>query len=144
MVDRLDNCPDEPGPPENGGCAKKQLVVLTDAKLEIKDKVFFKTNSDVIEKKSFALLDNVAAVLQAHPEIAKVRVEGHTDNVGDPAYNKDLSGRRAASVRKYLVGKGVVDARLDSAGFGMERPIAKNDDDAGRSQNRRVEFMIVE
>lgn len=144
VVDRLDNCPDEPGPPENGGCAKKQLVVLTDAKIEIKDKVFFKTNSDVIEKKSFALLDNVAAVLQAHPELAKIRVEGHTDNVGDAAYNKDLSGRRAASVRKYLMGKGVLETRLDSAGFGMEKPIAPNDNEAGRSQNRRVEFLIVE
>ena len=144
VVDRLDNCPDEPGPPENGGCAKKQLVVLTDAKIEIKDKVYFKTNSDVIEKKSYALLDNVAAVLQAHPELAKIRVEGHTDNVGDAAYNKDLSGRRAASVKKYLAGKGIPEARLDSAGFGMERPVAPNDNEQGRSQNRRVEFLIVE
>ena len=144
VVDRLDNCPDEPGPPENGGCAKKQLVVLTEDKIEIKDRIYFKTNSDVIQQKSFALLDNVAAVLREHPQIAKVRVEGHTDNVGDAAYNKDLSGRRAASVRKYLVGKGVAEARLDSAGYGMEQPIAPNDNDAGRSQNRRVEFVIVE
>lgn len=144
VVDRLDNCPDEAGSPENGGCAKKQLVVLTASKLEIKDKVFFKTGKDVIEKKSFELLDNVSAVLQAHPEIAKVQVEGHTDNVGDAAKNKDLSDRRAKSVVKYLTDKGVDAARLVGVGFGLERPIADNATEDGKAQNRRVEFVIVE
>ncbi len=145
VVDRFDNCPDEPGPAENGGCAKTQLVVITEAKLEIKDKVFFDTDKDTIKKKSFPLLDNVAAVLQAHPEIKKVRVEGHTDNVGPDAHNKDLSERRAKSVRKYLIDQGHVDAgRLDAAGYGPDRPIADNATDDGRAQNRRVEFVIVE
>ena len=145
VVDRLDNCPDEPGPPENGGCAKKQLVVITDAKLEIKDRVYFDTDKDTIQPKSFALLDNVAAVLKAHPDIKKVRVEGHTDTVGTPAHNMDLSDRRAKSVRKYLVDKGGVDlARLDAVGYGQDRPIATNDTDDGKQQNRRVEFMIVD
>jgi outer membrane protein OmpA-like peptidoglycan-associated protein len=144
VVDRLDNCPDEPGTPENGGCKAKQLVVITDAKLEIKERVYFKTARDVIESKSFALLDNVAAVLKAHPEITKIRVEGHTDDVGDDATNKDLSNRRAASVKRYLIEKGGVDAaRLDAQGFGEEKPVAKNDTEEGKQENRRVEFVIV-
>jgi outer membrane protein OmpA-like peptidoglycan-associated protein len=144
VVDRFDNCPDEPGPPENGGCPKKQLVVITEAKLEIKDKVFFDTDKDTIQKKSFELLDNVADVLKAHPEIKRIRVEGHTDNTGKPEHNKDLSDRRAKSVMKYLVDKGVDVARLDAVGFGQDRPIASNDTVDGKSQNRRVEFMILE
>ena len=145
VVDRLDNCPDEPGPPENGGCKKQQLVVITDAKLEIKDKIYFDTDKDTIQPKSFPLLDNVAAVMNAHPEIKKIRVEGHTDNVGNAPHNKDLSNRRAGSVMKYLVDKGHVDAaRLTAEGFGMDRPIATNDTVDGKALNRRVEFVIVD
>jgi outer membrane protein OmpA-like peptidoglycan-associated protein len=144
VVDRLDNCPDEKGTPENAGCAAKQLVVIKADKLEILDKVFFATGKDVIQKKSFGLLDNVASVLNAHPEIKHVRVEGHTDNAGDAAKNKDLSTRRAASVVKYLVGKGVLAERLVSEGFGQDRPIADNATADGKAQNRRVEFVIVD
>ncbi|HEY4223470.1 MAG TPA: OmpA family protein [Myxococcota bacterium] len=145
VVDRLDNCPDEPGTADNGGCPTKQLVVITDAKLEIKDKVFFDTDKDVIQAKSFPLLDNVAAVMKAHPEIKKIQVEGHTDNVGNADHNKDLSDRRAKSVMKYLIDKGGVDAaRLTALGFGMDKPIASNDTADGKAQNRRVEFVIVD
>ncbi|OGQ10333.1 MAG: hypothetical protein A2138_12220 [Deltaproteobacteria bacterium RBG_16_71_12] len=147
LVDRIDNCPVEPGPPENSGCPleKKQLVVMTDQKLEIKERVFFQSGSDVIEMKSFALLNNIAAVLNAHPEIKKIRVEGYTDNVGSPELNAVLSGKRAASVKKYLVEvNGIADARLDSIGYGMQNPIASNDTEEGRAKNRRVEFVIAD
>jgi len=144
VVDRLDNCPDEKGTPENNGCAVRQLVVIKAEKLEILDKVFFKTGKDVIEKKSYALLDNVAAVLKTHPEIAHIRVEGHTDNVGVPAKNKELSDRRAKSVVAYLTGKGVDAGRLVGEGFGDEKPVGDNATDEGKANNRRVEFAIVE
>ena len=144
VVDRLDNCPDEAGTVANAGCAVRQLVVIKAEKLEILDKVFFKTGKDVIEKKSFALLDNVAAVLKSHPEIAHIRVEGHTDNVGVAAQNKDLSDRRAKSVVAYLAGKGVEGTRLVGEGFGDEKPIGDNATDEGKANNRRVEFAIVE
>jgi outer membrane protein OmpA-like peptidoglycan-associated protein len=144
VVDRLDNCPDEKGSAANAGCAARQLVVIKAEKLEILDKVFFKTGKDIIEKKSFALLDNVAAVLKSHPEIAKVRVEGHTDNVGVPAKNKDLSDRRAKAVVAYLASKGVDAARLVGEGFGDEKPIGDNATDEGKANNRRVEFAIVQ
>jgi outer membrane protein OmpA-like peptidoglycan-associated protein len=143
VVDRLDNCPDEAGDAVNNGCKKKQKVVIKADKLEILEKVFFKTGSDVIESKSFELLDNVAEVLKGHPEIKKVRVEGHTDDKGNAEKNKDLSDRRAKSVVKYLTDKGVDAARLEGIGYGQEKPIADNATDDGRSQNRRVEFAIV-
>jgi len=144
VVDRLDNCPDEKGDPANGGCVKKQLVVIRAEKLEILDKVFFKTGKDIIESKSFALLDNVAAVIVSHPDIKKVRVEGHTDNVGKDEDNKSLSDRRAKAVAKYLTDKGVDAARLEGVGYGAEKPVADNATEDGKAQNRRVEFVIVQ
>jgi OmpA-OmpF porin, OOP family len=90
------------------------------------------------------VLLGVLAVLNEHPEIKKVRVEGHTDSRGIPAKNKALSAARAASVVKWLVGHGIESARLASAGFGQELPVDTNDTDAGRQNNRRVEFHIEE
>jgi outer membrane protein OmpA-like peptidoglycan-associated protein len=143
VVDRIDNCPDEPGLPENQGCKKKELVKLVDGKIEILDIVYFNLNAAVIQPKSYALLDNVARVLVSHPEITKVRVEGHTDNQGDDVYNKKLSQRRADAVRAYLIKKGVAGARLDAVGFGEEQPKVDNGTVEGRATNRRVEFVIV-
>ncbi len=144
VIDTADNCPDEPGPPENQGCAKEQLVKITGGKLEILDVVYFKLNKAVIEKRSYALLDNVASVLGAHEEIKKVRVEGHTDSQGSDASNKKLSQNRANAVRKYLVDAGVDASRLDAMGFGEEKPLQDNRTKEGRAANRRVEFVITE
>jgi outer membrane protein OmpA-like peptidoglycan-associated protein len=72
-----------------------------------------------------------------------VRVEGHTDDVGEDAFNQTLSDGRAAAVRDYLIGKGVAVDRLEAQGFGETRPIADNTTKAGKEQNRRVEFVIV-
>lgn len=144
VVDRLDNCPTEAGVKENQGCKAKQKVVITDSGLQILDIVYFKTNSDVILKKSFPLLDNVAAVINAQTRIAKIRVEGHTDSQGDDASNMELSQRRADSVKQYLIGKGVAAERLQAQGFGETQPVDSNDTKAGRAKNRRVEFKIVE
>ncbi len=146
VPDRVDNCPKEPGDKENQGCpaAKKQLVIITDAKLIIKDKVFFDTGKATIQAKSNALLDQVANVLNEHPAITMVQVEGHTDNVGSPENNKTLSQNRANAVVGYLVKKGVADTRLKPVGFGQDRPADTNDTPAGRDNNRRVEFNIVD
>ena len=143
VVDRLDNCPNEKGDPKFQGCKTKQLVVISKDKLEILDAVFFKVGSDVIETRSFLLLDNVSRVLNAHPEVEKVRVEGHTDNQGDPNKNLELSDRRAASVKKYLVEKGqVAEGRLVSKGYGDTKPVDDNKTKAGRDKNRRVVFSL--
>lgn len=142
VVDRIDNCPDVKGPAKNQGCPEAQLVVMSGNRLDILENVFFKTNSDVIETRSYKLLDNVARVIVAHPEIVRVLVEGHTDSQGAAEANLTLSNRRAASVRSYLVKHGVDDSRLVPRGFGEERPVESNDTAAGRAKNRRVVFTV--
>jgi outer membrane protein OmpA-like peptidoglycan-associated protein len=82
--------------------------------------------------------------MNEHPEFTKLSVEGHTDNRGGANHNLDLSRRRAASVMKWLTDHGVAQARLSSKGLGMTTPIDSNDTDAGRQNNRRVEFHILE
>jgi OmpA-OmpF porin, OOP family len=145
VVDSSDNCPTEAGVKENSGCpaSKKQLVVLTGDKLQILEKVYFDTGKATIQSRSNALLDNVAQVLAAHPELTLIQIEGHTDNVGKPETNKKLSQGRADAVKVYLTKKAIDGARLRSVGFGAEKPAAPNDTPAGRDANRRVEFNLV-
>ena len=98
VPDRVDNCPDEPGTVENHGCQEAQLVVIGAGQLEILEKVYFKTGSHKLQKRSFALLDNVAKVMNAHPEIEIIRVEGHSDSTGSLKFNMRLSKMRANTV----------------------------------------------
>ncbi|MDP3237900.1 MAG: OmpA family protein [Myxococcales bacterium] len=144
VEDKFDNCPEVKGPPSNQGCPEKQrqLVIITSEKLIIKEKVFFATAKATILPRSFPLLNNVATVLRDHPEIQLIRVEGHTDSQGGHDYNVSLSQRRANSVKDYLIHQGVDGIRLQAKGFGPDRPADTNKTDAGRSNNRRVEFVI--
>lgn len=144
IADRKDNCPNEAGTKENKGCAAKQDVEIVDGKIAIADAVYFETGKDTIEARSHALLDQMAAVLASHEEILKVSIEGHTDDTGDAAFNRDLSNKRAAAVVAYLTGKGIAATRLTSTGFGPDKPEVPNDSDENRAKNRRVEFRIVE
>ena len=144
VVDRLDNCPDEAGDPANQGCKKKQLVVLHSTNLQILDKVFFARNRSAIKSRSHALLDNIAQVMNNHPEIKKVSVEGYTDSRGTLEYNLELSQHRADAVVGYLVGHGVDASRLQAVGKGEADPVADNKTAKGRAANRRVEFKIVD
>jgi len=77
-----------------------------------------------------------------HPDM-KIEIRGHTDNVGDDAYNQQLSEARAKSVFQYLVDRGIDTGRLSYKGFGETQPIASNDTEQGRKQNRRTEFLVV-
>ncbi|MFZ5444553.1 MAG: OmpA family protein [Myxococcota bacterium] len=145
-TDPFDNCPDEPGPPNNAGCPKEQpqKVVIRKDRLEILEVIFFEFDKAIIKPESFGLLEQVAKVLNGHPELVHVRIEGHTDRVGSASYNRELSLARANAVKTFLVERGqVAGERLSTRGFGFDRPIASNDDEAGRAQNRRVEFLIV-
>ena len=146
VVDRSDNCPDEPGTVENHGCQEEQQVVLQEGRLEILDRVYFRTNRANILPRSFPLLRNVASVLNAHPEITQVRVEGHTDARGRREMNLRLSQSRAEAVVTFLVRRGDVDAgRLEAQGFGPDRPVVENASSAEEhAENRRVEFNIPE
>jgi OmpA-OmpF porin, OOP family len=145
IIDPKDACPTVPGPPNEdptkNGCPPARIE---HGQIRILEQVKFKTDSAEILHESDGLLEAVTAIFNAHPEITKVAVQGHTDNVGTASYNKGLSERRAASVAKWLVEHGVDSARLSSAGFGLEVPIADNDTAEGRRENRRVEFHIVE
>lgn len=145
VIDERDSCPTVPGPEQNDGCPekeKKSLVKITDRKLEIKDAVYFDTGKATLKPKSFPLLDQMATVINEHPEIAHVRVEGHTDNRSGREFNLRLSQARAESVRQYLITKGVAPGRLAAQGFGFDRPVADNATAEGRALNRRTEFMI--
>ena len=146
VPDRVDNCPDEPGTVENQGCLAPQLVIIGVGRLEILEKVYFKLGSAKLQKRSWALLDNVAAVINAHPEIEQIRVEGHSDASGTLKVNMRLSKARANTVVRYLVGRGKVDkSRLEAEGFGPTRPLVPDAKTAEeRAQNRRVEFHVIE
>ncbi len=146
IPDHLDNCPNEAGTAKNRGCAaaEKQLVYITREKLVITDTVHFATNSARVLPKSFLLLKQVARVIKDHPEIRKVIVEGHTDNVGNALKNLRLSQQRADSIRRYLVLQGISPSRLEAKGYGHTRPIMPNLMPRGRAANRRVEFTIPE
>lgn len=119
-------------------------AVITAVKIEIKDKVYFETDKAIIKTESYGLLDEVAEIINSHPELTRIRIEGHTDSRGNDAYNKDLSQRRADSVRAYLEGKGVAAARLESVGYGEEKPLTAERNDTDRALNRRVEFFVSE
>jgi outer membrane protein OmpA-like peptidoglycan-associated protein len=131
---------------ENHGCQDAQLVVIGAGRLEILEKVYFKTGSHKLQKRSFALLDNVAKVMNAHPEIELIRVEGHSDSTGSLKFNMRLSKMRANTVVRYLVGRGKVSKeRLISEGFGPTRPLVPDAKTRSElAQNRRVEFHIAD
>lgn len=119
-------------------------VVVTAERIDLKDSVYFETGKAVIKVESNAMLDEIAELMVNHPELLKVKVEGHTDSRGNAAYNKDLSARRAAAVVDYLVGRGVERGRLSSEGFGEERPIDPANNAAAWEKNRRVDFFVLE
>lgn len=143
ILDPVDACPDTPGPanedPKKNGCPEARIE---DGQIKIREQVKFKTNSAEILRDSDAILTAVKKILDEHPEISAVRIEGHTDNVGNAGYNKKLSEQRAAAVMKWLTSKGVDKKRLTAKGFGMERPVDTNSTDEGRTNNRRVELHI--
>jgi outer membrane protein OmpA-like peptidoglycan-associated protein len=97
-----------------------------------------------IQRESFRVLDAVADVLAKHPDLKRVRVEGHTDGDGSEAANLDLSQRRTAAVKTYLVGRGIDPDRLIPQGFGESRPIDSNATEYGKANNRRVEFVVLD
>ncbi|MBL4688959.1 MAG: OmpA family protein [Nannocystaceae bacterium] len=125
-----DGCPDDLPP---------KLVALQDELRGIE----FDFNKDTIRPTSTRVLDAAVAAMTEFP-LVKVRIVGHTDNVGKPELNLELSKRRAAAVKKYLTDKGVDGARIVADGSGDTQPVATNETEAGRAKNRRIEFEITE
>jgi len=146
IPDVLDNCPTEKGPVINRGCpmTERQKVAVREDRIEILEKIHFAVGSAVIQRRSFAMLDQVAKVLQSHPDLVRVQVEGHTDSTGNARANTALSQARAEAVVTYLAAHGVERSRLLPRGFGPSRPLATNVTRTGREANRRVEFRVLD
>ncbi|WP_404362393.1 OmpA family protein [Corallococcus coralloides] len=144
VADAVDNCPMVAGPAANQGCPakQKQLVVITQDRLDIREKVYFASGRARVLPRSFPLLEQVAKVLINHPELKHILVEGHTDSRGRPETNRTLSQQRASAVVQHLETRGVPADRLMAAGRGPDAPVASNSTASGRELNRRVEFHI--
>jgi outer membrane protein OmpA-like peptidoglycan-associated protein len=119
-------------------------VTLKANEIAIRGTIHFGTDNAELRPDGEQLLDEVADLLAKHPEIRKLRVEGHTDNRGNAEHNLQLSKARAASVVQYLVKSGIDPARLESEGYGATQPLVPNLTPAARAKNRRVAFKILE
>ena len=138
LDDGKDLCPNKPGPLSNQGCPG--IAAEDKATLEFAmQAVNFQTGSDQLTFESFAVLDQIAGIIQRYPEY-KLAINGHTDSVGDALNNLTLSQSRAETCRDYLISKGIATDRMLPKGFGEDKPRVTNDTPEGRSMNRRVEF----
>ncbi len=140
VPDYLDKCPDVPGIAANKGCPEVKAEVqkiLSQALLGIQ----FETNKDIIKTSSFPILNQVADVMKDNPTYL-LAINGHSDSQGDDDKNLILSEKRADAVKLYIVSKGVKADRMVSKGYGETVPVADNNTAAGRTQNRRVEFIV--
>jgi OOP family OmpA-OmpF porin len=140
-----DKCPEEPetknGYLDDDGCPDEVPAAMAKFTGVIQG-INFKTAQATILPGSYAILDEAVKVLKEFPDI-RLEVAGHTDSVGKADYNRDLSQRRADAVKVYFIGKGIDSNRLTSVGYGLDRPIADNANETGRSKNRRTEFKIL-
>ena len=131
VPDYQDQCPDTPAGAEVNSLGCVEDLVLRD--------VNFEFDSAQLTPSAEAILDGVSEKLMTNDQL-RIRLEGHTDSVGPAAYNKELSQRRADSVKSYLVNKGFSADNITTIGYGEEQPVASNDTAEGRAQNRRVEL----
>jgi outer membrane protein OmpA-like peptidoglycan-associated protein len=138
--DEEDKCPTRAGTAANQGCPEIAKEVIEKVTMAAKN-VFFATGSYKLLAKSFKSLNEVADIMKAD-ESLMLDIDGHTDEVGTNESNQVLSENRAASVRDYLVSKGVAESRMKSTGYGEEKPIADNKTAAGRAKNRRTEMTV--
>jgi OOP family OmpA-OmpF porin len=106
-----------------------------------KGRIRFESSSASINSDSAGLLDRLVEIAMRCPT-AKIEIVGHTDGDGDVAFNQSLSEKRANAVEDYLVQAGLAAERFSTAGFGSSQPIASNDTDEGKTQNRRIEFLV--
>lgn len=109
--------------------------------LNMPNSITFAIDSSMIQSQFDATLNNLAATLKGYPD-TRINVIGHTDSTGSDSYNQQLSERRALAVADYLRSQGVASERLFAIGRGETQPIASNDTESGRAQNRRVEVVI--
>jgi outer membrane protein OmpA-like peptidoglycan-associated protein len=109
--------------------------------VQMKNDILFDTGSDGVKPEGVTELAKVGDILAKYSD-DRVRIEGHTDSVGDAKHNQSLSERRAAAVRTVLVSRGVQEGQITVHGFGETKPVADNSSADGRAKNRRVELHI--
>jgi len=148
IFDGLDKCPDTPKgkPVDPAGCPlpeKAAPLFTPEKKSLVLQGINFENDSANLTPDSDATLTTVAASLKDWPEV-RVEIGGHTDSKGSNAYNQKLSEARAQSVYAALLAKGVPSAQMTVKGYGESTPIATNDSEAGRAQNRRVELKKLD
>lgn len=150
VFDRRDRCPDTPAdtPVEHHGCplpqypaSVKPVEPPVSEVITLNGNVLFAYNQSDLMPEARNELDSLMAKLQG-TDVVSVKVIGHTDSQGSDAYNQKLSERRASSVAAYLLSQGLAPDKLTSEGRGESQPVADNDTEEGRSQNRRVELHI--
>lgn len=141
VIDKEDDCPRTPGPASNKGCP-----VIEQAEQEVLNTAFknleFETGSDVIKASSYGSLDELAQLLVKKPDY-RLRISGHTDDVGSAESNLKLSEKRSKAVSKYLSNKGVDTSKFIVEWFGESKPAYPNNTPEGRQKNRRVEMTVV-
>ena len=141
VLDKDDLCPEVAGPASNKGCPepdeKEQKQLNQYAKT-----ILFDTGKATIKFQSAEVLNQIINVLKKYPN-SRFRIEGHTDSTGKKQKNIELSQNRADAVKIYLIQGGIASNRLESQGFGPEKPIASNKNKKGRELNRRVEINLI-
>lgn len=149
VFDRRDRCPDTPAntPVSHTGCPLPQYPVAEKVvepeiiTLNDQGSVMFAYNSAELTTGAHSQLQTLVDKLNA-PSVVSIKVIGHTDSQGSDVYNQTLSEQRANSVAEYLINQGVAPSKLTSQGRGESEPIADNETEAGRAQNRRVELHL--
>lgn len=145
--------PEPAPPPAPPPAPKEEPAPIKGDEIVMPEQIEFDVDKATIRntEQSQRVLNDLASVLKKHPEITKVRIEGHTDNTGrarSPVvrsrHNAELSNARAESVVAWLVEQGIEKGRLSAVGLGDTKPVADNATAEGRQQNRRTEFHIVE
>jgi len=129
--------------PKLGGGISKMAFKLKGFQIELPGPVPFETGSDKLRPEADEILGIVHNFLQSRKDVTLLRVEGHTDDVGDDKANQTLSEKRALAVGRWLVAKGNDCKRLIAVGFGETKPVADNKTEEGKAQNRRTDFFIA-
>ena len=112
-------------------------------KIILAEKIIFEMGTAKILPISYSIIEELAEFLKRHPNL-RIRIESHTDPIGTPEQELKLTEDRSSAVKEFLVSKGISANRLETKGYGSQRPVASNDTPEGRSRNRRVEFIVLE
>jgi outer membrane protein OmpA-like peptidoglycan-associated protein len=147
IINAKDKCPEKPetfnGKDDEDGCPDAGDVVVTDGVIKTLKKVYFEYNSDQIKKESYEILEAVAATIKSYPQINLIEIQGHADERGNERYNLNLTTKRAAAVKRFLIKKGVEAKRLRSMGYGEYCPIRLGHEEQDWEENRRVEVKVL-